>query len=331
MRSQSSPSSIASSPPDMLKVAVLMGGISREREVSLQSGKCVAEALKKAGVNVIPSDIKPDSLDILDDKTIDVFFIALHGTFGEDGTLQKILESKDLIYTGSSSKSSRLAFDKWESKKRFTAAGVLVPDSILFEPGKKKAEIEKKIRQLGSKYVIKPLREGSTIGISIADDPKNAVEAAKKCAAEFGECMIESFIKGREITVGILGKQALPILEIRPPAGFYDYHAKYIGDKTEYVFDSINNHTLVDKVQESAITCFNSLGCRGAARIDFIIGEDGKPYALEINTIPGMTSHSLLPKAAAKIGISMSRLCLKIVELALADSAIAHKTTGRRQ
>ncbi|MGB7581727.1 MAG: D-alanine--D-alanine ligase [Sedimentisphaerales bacterium] len=320
-------------PPDgwRIKAAVLMGGISREREVSIQSGKCVAEALRKAGVNVITSDIKPDALGILDDETIDVFFIALHGTFGEDGQLQKILESKDLIYTGSSSESSRLAFDKWESKKRFIAAGVTMPDSILFEPGKKNARLEEQIRQLGSKYVVKPLREGSTIGISIADDPKQAVEAARKCAAEFGDCMIEKFIKGREITVSILGKQALPILEIRPPAGFYDYHAKYIDDKTEYLFDSINDPALVDKIQKSAITCFNSLGCRGAARVDFIIGDDGEPYVLEINTIPGMTSHSLLPKAAAKIGLSMSRLCLKIVELALADSAIAHKTTGRRQ
>ncbi len=315
---------------DQLKVAVLMGGPSREREVSLQSGQCVADALKKAGANVITSDIRPDALGVLDDETIDVFFIALHGTFGEDGQIQEILESKGLIYTGSGPLASQLAFDKWESKKRFTAAGVTMPDSILFEPRANPADLENRIRRLGSKYVIKPLREGSTIGISIADDPKSAVEAAKKCKAEFGDCMIESFIKGKEITVGILANLALPILEIRPPAGFYDYHAKYIGDKTEYLFDSINNPALVDKIQESAITCFNSLGCRGAARVDFIIGDDGKPYALEINTIPGMTSHSLLPKAAAKIGISMSRLCLKIVELALADSAIARKT-GRRK
>jgi D-alanine-D-alanine ligase len=205
-----------------------------------------------------------------------------------------------------------------------------MPDSILFEPGKKTAAVEEQIRQLGSKYVVKPLREGSTIGISIADDPKSAVEAAKKCAAEFGDCMIEEFVPGTEVTVGILGKQALPILEIRPPAGFYDYHAKYIGDKTEYLFDSLNNPALVDKIQESAITCFNSLGCRGAARVDFIIGGENIPHVLEINTIPGMTSHSLLPKAAAKMGLSMGRLCLKIVELALADSAIAHKT-GRRK
>jgi D-alanine-D-alanine ligase len=312
-----------------IKVAVLMGGISREREVSIQSGKCVAEALKQAGVNVVAADAKPNALGILDDETIDVFFIALHGTFGEDGQIQEILESKGLIYTGSGPQASRLAFDKWESKKIFTAAGVTMPDSILFEPGKKNADLEERIRQLGKKYVVKPLREGSTIGISIEDDPKSAVEAAKKCAAEFGDCMIESFIKGREITVSILGKQALPIIEIRPRAGFYDYHAKYIDDKTEYLFDSLNDPALVDKVQESAITCFNSLGCRGSARVDFIIGEDGKPYALEINTIPGMMSHSLLPKAAAKIGLSMSRLCLKIVELAMADAAVTHKSADR--
>ena len=331
MRSHPSPNPGSSPSSDQLKVAVLMGGISREREVSIQSGKCVADALKKAGANVVTVDIKPDAMDILDDETIDVFFIALHGTFGEDGQIQEILESKGLLYTGSGPLASRLAFDKWESKKIFTAAGVTMPDSILFEPGANPADLENRICQLGLKYLVKPLREGSTIGISIADDPKSAVAAAKKCAAQFGDCMIESFIKGREITVSILGKQALPILEIRPPASFYDYHAKYIGDKTEYLFDSINDPALVDKIQESAITCFNSLGCRGAARVDFIIGDDGKPYVLEINTIPGMTSHSLLPKAAVKIGLSMGRLCLKIVELALADSAIAHKITGRRK
>jgi len=314
MRSQNSPSSCS---PEKLNVAVLAGGISRERQISLKSGKCVAEALEKAGVNVTISDIKPDSLDILDDDSIDVFFLALHGTFGEDGTLQQILESKNLIYTGSDSKSSRLAFDKWESKKIFTQAGVRMPDSILFDPAKKTAALEKQIRRLGKKFVVKPLREGSTIGITIESDPVSAAAAAQKCSAQFGDCMIEAFVGGREITAGIVGKHVLPIIEIRPPAGFYDFHAKYITDKTQYIFDSINSTALVDEINKSALACFNSLGCRGAARVDFIIGDDGKPYVLEINTIPGMTSHSLLPKAAAKIGISMSRLCLKIVELAL--------------
>lgn len=298
-----------------------MGGVSRERNVSIESGKCVAEALKEAGVNVVIADVKPDELNILNDESIDVFFIALHGTFGEDGQLQNILESKGRVYTGSGPQASRLAFDKWSSKTYFTKAGVPTPEAIFFEPDKT-AEIEDRIRRIGQKYVIKPLREGSTIGISIADNAQQAVADAKKCAAEFGDCMIEKFVHGRELTVGVLGSQSLPILEIRTINGFYDYQAKYLDDRTQYLFDTIDDAVLVSKIQKSAIDCFNSLACRGAARVDFILGDDGIPYALEINTIPGMTGHSLLPNAAARIGISMSQLCMKMVEMALAE---AHK------
>jgi D-alanine-D-alanine ligase len=322
-----------SSPPGdgaKLKVAVLAGGVSREREVSIQSGKCVAEALKKADVSVIVSDIKPDSLDILDDESIDVFFIALHGTFGEDGTLQQILESKGLIFTGSDSKASRLAFDKWQSKVLFTKAGVPTPDAVLYEPGLK--NLDSHLRgngNVGQKYVIKPLREGSTIGITIADNPAQAIADAKKCAAEFGDCFIEKFITGRELTVSILGDMALPILEVRPKAGIYDYQAKYIDNGTQYLFDTIDNPDLVTKIQKYAVDCFNALGCRGAARVDFIFDNTGTPYVLEINTIPGMTSHSLLPKAAKKAGMSMSRLCLKCLEMAIADSPARHQVLRR--
>ena len=321
-------------PPSPLKVAVLMGGVSREREVSIASGNCVADALKQAGVNVVVADAKPDpsrlgveprqgELSVLEDHSIDVFFIALHGTFGEDGQIQNILESKGLTYTGSPPQASKLAFDKWASKEYLTKAGVPIPDAILFEPKPtilKNINIEDILWRIGQKYVIKPLREGSTIGISIADNAKQAVADAAKCAAEFGDCMIEEFVPGRELTVSVLGKEALPILEIRAPGGFYDYHAKYINDSTEYLFDTIDSPVLVAKIQKMAIDCFNALGCRGAARVDFILGNDGRPYVLEINTIPGMTSHSLLPKAAAKAGISMSQLCMKMVDMALADS-----------
>ena len=246
-------------PPGQLKVAVLMGGISRERDVSIESGRCVAEALKQAGVNVVVADVKPDKLDVLEDESINVFFIALHGTFGEDGVLQEILESKGLTYTSSSPQASRLAFDKWASKKRFDAAGIVTPGAILFEADANMYELEDRIRQLGKKYVIKPLREGSTIGISIVDEPKAAIAAAQKCAKEFGECMIEAFIGGREITVGVLGNEALPIIEIRPRAGFYDYHAKYIDDQTEYLFDTIEDASLAARIQKTAIDCFNTL------------------------------------------------------------------------
>ncbi len=331
-----------------------MGGVSRERDVSIESGRCVAEAMKQAGVNVVVADVKPDQLDVLEDKSIDVFFIALHGTWGEDGTLQEILESKGLVYTGSGPQASRLAFDKWESKKYFIKAGVPTPEAIRFKPELKnldsrlrgndkgdfrgndkgdfrgndnwKDKAKDGFRQFGERYVVKPLHEGSTFGISIADNAEQAVTAAKKCAAEFGDCMIEKFISGREITVSVLGKDALPILEIRARGGFYDYQAKYLDDKTEYLFDTINNPALAARIQKSAIDCFNALGCRGSARVDFILGDNGIPYVLEINNVPGMTSHSLLPKAAAKAGISMSQLCLRIVEMALADA-----TAVRRQ
>jgi len=323
-------------------VAVLMGGISRERNVSIESGKCVAEAMKQAGVNVVVADVKPDQLGILEDNSIDVFFIALHGRWGEDGTLQEILESKGLIYTGSGPQASRLAFDKWASKKSFAAAGITTPEAILFDPELKELDsrfrgndnwrdkAKDNFRQFGERYVVKPLREGSTIGISITDNAEQAVTAARKCASEFGDCMIERFISGKEVTVGILGTEALPMIEIRSQGGFYDYQAKYLDDRTEYLFDTIDSPALAAQVQKSAIDCFNALGCRGVARVDFIIGDDGRPYVLEINTIPGMTNHSLLPKAAAKTGISMSRLCLRIVEMALADAAI-HRPVVRRQ
>jgi D-alanine-D-alanine ligase len=271
------------------------------------------------------ADVKPNELNILDDGSIDVFFNALHGTFGEDGALQEILESKGLVYTGSDSRASQLAFDKWESKKCFTKAGVPTPDAVLYE-----SKIREDRLWTGQKYVIKPLREGSTIGITIAENAKQAVADAGKCAAEFGDCMIEKYIAGREVTVGVLGKKALPILEIRPRASFYDYHAKYIDDKTEYLFDTIKDAVLVSRTQKMSIDCFDALGCRGAARVDFSIGEDNIPYALEINTIPGMTNHSLLPKAAARIGISMSQLCMKMVEMAMTEANIK-KTPVRRK
>jgi len=303
-----------------VKVAVLMGGVSREREVSIQRGRCVEQALKEAGVNVVTADIAPDRLDILDDKSINIFFIALHGTFGEDGALQEILESKNLIYTGSGPQASQLAFDKWKSKEYFTKAGVPSPDAILFEPRPailKDINIEDILWRIGQKYVIKPLREGSTIGISIANNPSEAVAAAKSCAAKFGDCMIEEYIPGREITVGVLLGQALPIIEIKSKTGFYDYHAKYIDDRTQFLFDTIDDPAMIKKIEAAAIDCFNALGLRHFARVDFILSADGTVYTLEANSIPGLTSHSLLHKAAAKIGLSMSDLCIKIIEAAL--------------
>ncbi len=300
-----------------LKVAVLMGGISEERDISSQSGLCIAEALKEANLNVVTADIRPNSMDILDDSDIDVFFIALHGRFGEDGQLQQILEDRGLVYTGSGPAASRLAFDKMASKKAFTETGVATPAAIEFTANTE--NLESRLHQLADKFVVKPVRQGSAIGVTIADDPKSAITAAEKCLSEFGECMIEKYIQGREITIGILENRALPIIEIRSKSGFYDYHAKYIDEQTEYLFDTIDEPALVAKINQAALACYNALGCRGFARVDIILCNNQIPYALEVNTIPGFTKHSLLPKAAEKVGLSMSDLCVRIIESALAN------------
>jgi D-alanine-D-alanine ligase len=299
-----------------LKVAILAGGIGEERNISIQSGNCVAEALRKADFNVVTADIGPDNMDILEDDSIDVFFIALHGKFGEDGRLQQILEEKSLLYTGSGPTASRLAFDKMAGKRAFAKAGLITPKVIVFDEQREATEIESELLQLGNRFVVKPVRQGSTIGVSIVDDPKSAVVASGECSAKFGDCMIEEYIPGREITVGILQRQPLPIIEIKSKTGFYDYQAKYLDERTEFLFDTIDDPTLTASIRAAALDCFDALGCRHFARADFILGNNGIPYVLEINTIPGFTKHSLLPMAAAKTGLSMRDLCTEIIEAA---------------
>jgi D-alanine-D-alanine ligase len=196
-----------------------------------------------------------------------------------------------------------------------------VPPAVEISPGVGIEQLEEQLQQLGRKYVVKPLRQGSSVGISIVTDPRQAVAAAQKTCIEFGDCMIEKFISGREVTVGILEDQALPIVEIRSKTGFYDYRAKYIDERTEYLFDTIDDAAVSARIKTAALDCFNALGCRHFARVDLILGKDDIPYALEVNTIPGFTTHSLLPKAAAKAGLSMSDLCVRIVDSAYAPLA----------
>ncbi len=299
-----------------VNVAVLRGGVGREREVSLESGRCVAEALREGGFDVMVSDIRPDDMQVLDRKDIDIFFLALHGEFGEDGQLQQILEDRGLTYTGCGPRASRLAFDKMASKRLFAEAGVSVPAVVEFRPDMDVQEFDRRIQSPGGRFVVKPIRQGSSVGVHIVRTRQEAIEAARQVHAEFGDCMIEAFIRGRELTLGVLGRQTLPIIEIRSKTGFYDYHAKYISDQTQYLFDTIEDEGTRTRIGRAALACFDALGCRDFARIDFILTDDGTPYALEANTIPGFTSHSLLPKAAAKTGLSMGDLCVGIVRTA---------------
>ena len=307
-----------------LKVAVLAGGIGAERDISLQSGRCVAEALKEADFEVVTADIRPDNLDILKDKSIDVFFPALHGKFGEDGRLQQIFEDRSLLYAGSGPTASSLAFDKIASKKLFEETGVATPAAIEFDPDTNIGRLEEQLQDFANRYVVKPIRQGSSVGVSIVSTLHEAIDAARETFSEFGDCMIEEFVPGREVTVSILHGQPLPIIEVRVKSGFYDYHAKYVDEQTEYLFDTVTDTATAANLCRAAVDCFNALGCRHFARVDFLLGNDRIAYALEANTIPGFTSHSLLPKAAAKAGLSMSDLCSNIVEAAY-PSLAGHK------
>jgi D-alanine-D-alanine ligase len=302
-----------------VKVAILTGGIGEERDVSIQSGACVEEALEKAGIDVAVYDVAPGSLGMLEEKDIDVFFLALHGAFGEDGQLQQILEDKRLTYTGSGPKASRLAFDKMAGRKAFAACGLKVAPAVELLKDTDRLQLAKDLSTFANIFVVKPVRQGSSVGVSIVNGSERVISEAEKCLGRFGDCMIEQFIPGREVTVGILDGRTLPIIEIRPKNAFYDYHAKYVDNQTEFLFDTIADADLVRKIEAAAIDCFNALGCRHFARVDFIIADDNVPYPLEVNTIPGLTTHSLLPKAARRAGMDMSRLCANVVEIALKD------------
>jgi D-alanine-D-alanine ligase len=198
-------------------------------------------------------------------------------------------------------------------KRLFAEAGVRVPAAVEFRRDTAPQELDKRLRELGERFVVKPIRQGSSVGVHIVGTRHDAIETARTVYAEFGDCMIEAFIRGTELTVGVLGRQTLPIIEIRSKTGFYDYHAKYISDQTQYLFDTIEDEDIRVRVSRAALACFDALGCRDFARVDFILADDGTPYALEVNTIPGFTTHSLLPKAAARVGLAMSDLCTQIV------------------
>lgn len=309
------------------KVAVLTGGIGTERQISLMSGQNVYQALQKTVLDVVFFDITPDNMSILDDPSIDIFFLILHGQFGEDGRLQAILQQRNLCFTGSSSRASELAMDKVMSKKLFTQAGVTVPKCYSsFDQTMNEKHLANCLPKKDAKYVIKPIRHGSSVGVQIVETAAKAVQAARDCFQQYRECMIEEYIPGREITVAVLSGQALPIIEIRSRQQFYNYQAKYESDATEYLFDTIEDVGLVKKIQQQALACFDALGCRHWGRIDFILGRDGKAYVLEANTLPGFTSHSLVPMAAAKTGTSADQLCMKILRAAWRDFHSKTKT-----
>jgi D-alanine-D-alanine ligase len=304
---------------DYGRIGVLMGGPSSEREISLQSGGQVMEALKGLGLDAVRIDIKSadprENARLLRSAGIGCAFISLHGSYGEDGGVQGLLEELHIRYTGSDPAASRRALDKVEAREVFLRNGLDVPRAFTVRKGDEASGL-KEAELFGLPLVVKPPTQGSSIGLSIIDT-FDAMESALREAFAYGETvLVEQYIKGRELTVGILEGKALPVIEIVPKNRFFDYEAKY-GEGTEYVVPAPVTPETALRAQRDALTAHRSLGCAGCSRSDFIFDEaSGRMYVLEVNTIPGLTSHSLLPKAARTAGIEFPQLCLKLLESA---------------
>lgn len=308
---------VASTPQAFGKVAVLLGGRSGERAVSLKSGHAVLAALQRQGVDAHAFDPAAQPLSEL--KGFDRAFIALHGRFGEDGTVQGALELMGIPYTGSGVMASAVGMDKWRTKLLWTAAGVTTPHYVLMDDH---THAENVITALGLPLFVKPANEGSSIGVSKVKQA-DALMAAYALAKQSDPLVIaEQFVGGGEYTVGILGDTALPIVRIVPKNEYYDYEAKYLRDDTEYRCPSGLSAEQETQIQAEALQAFKVLGCRGWGRVDFLMDAEGKHYFLEVNTSPGMTDHSLVPMAAKAAGFSFDALVLCILQQTLADTKV---------
>ncbi|MEO5989429.1 MAG: D-alanine--D-alanine ligase [Candidatus Eisenbacteria bacterium] len=330
-----------------MKVAVLMGGRSAEREISLRSGQGIAAALRNLGHDVTSVDgadgrVLPAGdeesaapkreailklplsamLSALQTPAVlesDVVFIALHGTYGEDGTVQAALELAGKVYTGSGVLASAVAMDKAMTKRVFEREALPTPHWMVIEAGVMGRALDVKLLG-GYPLVVKPNAEGSTLGLTIVRHPSEFEPAIHKAAEHDTQVLVEQFIEGRELTVAVIGEQAFPVVEIRPKSGFYDYAAKYTKGATEYDCPADLDKELAKHVRELATESCQVLGCRGAARVDLILNDADEPYILEVNTIPGMTPTSLVPMAAKAKGLSYDQLVGRMLDLAVADA-----------
>lgn len=299
-------------------IGVLMGGPGSEREVSLASGTAVLNALTGAGYNAIKVDVTEKSPVL--PEGLDLVFNLIHGTYGEDGGLQAYLEELGIPYTGTGIESSRIGFDKVLSKEEFVAAGVPTPKSqtLLTKEGASEVEFD-------LPYVVKPPREGSSVGVHVCKTQEEAVAAFEDVVKYSEDVLVEQFVAGKELTVGIVGDEILPIVHIDPSGEFYDISSKYSwlaepddpSVTTQYHCPADLDESTTERIQKAAKAAYDAIGTEIYARVDVLLDNLGNPYILEINTIPGMTETSLLPKAASSFGYSFSELCVKIGELSL--------------
>ncbi|MBI4716195.1 MAG: D-alanine--D-alanine ligase [Planctomycetes bacterium] len=296
-----------------LDVVVLAGGPGPERQVSESSGAAVHAALGRLGHRCVVCDITPADLSALD-RRADFFFIALHGEFGEDGALQAELDRRGLHYSGSGAAASRRAMNKVQAKRCLQLAGIPTPEYLVADA----ATPPRSLSGLVLPAVVKPVASGSSVDTSIVRTPQQLAAAVESVAARYGEALVERYIRGPEWTVGILGGRALPVCEIRTKREFYDYQAKYVDDDTQYLFDLDYPAAALERVQALSVAAHRVLGCRVFSRVDWMLdAETLEPFVLEVNTIPGFTNHSLLPKAAARVGVDFDELCQRIIDLSL--------------
>ncbi len=308
--------------PRSCRVALLAGGRSNEREISLASGDGAREALQAAGFSVVDIDpANPDDLKRLIEEHFDVAFLCLHGKYGEDGTVQGLLDIVGIPYTCSGVWSSSLAMDKPKAKVFYEKAGVPTPPSVTVRKGET-VDVSIIVEKLGEHVVVKPGNEGSAIGVFIVEGQASIEKAVSKALEIDDEVLIERYISGTELTVAVLGNEdvvALPIIEIIPKSAFYDFESKYAADGSQHICPARLPEDVARKVQNEAVKAHKALSCSGTSRSDFILEEDGSCWCLETNTIPGMTATSLLPDAARAAGMSFPDLCKKLIELALEE------------
>ncbi len=307
------------------RVAVLMGGDSSERDVSLDSGKAVLDALLSLGVDATAWDPRERDIRALADAGFDRVWIALHGPGGEDGALQGALEWLDIPYTGSGVMASALAMDKVRSKHLFHSAGIPTPEYAVV---RQRSHAVLAAEELGFPLIVKPSGQGSSVGMSKVFDEQD-LGPAVELALEYGhDVLVERCIVGRELTVSVLQGEALPSVRIETPRVFYDYRAKYESDRTEYFCPGATSDEEEETLRGLALAACSELGVTGWARVDFMLGDDDTPLVLEVNTVPGMTSHSLVPMAAREQGMSFAELCWRILETSMHEAAMADDVRG---
>jgi D-alanine-D-alanine ligase len=306
---------------DSLKVAVLAGGESDERAVSLESGAAVSLALERRGHAVTQIDPAERDVTSVAWNGFDVAFLALHGRFGEDGQVQELLDASGVCYTGSDAHSSRTAFSKSAAKERFIQSGVLTPPYVLIHQSDAASLIQKHARKIGFPLVVKPDAQGSSLGVSLVGSPDELPQALARCFHFDPFGLLEAAVIGTEWTVGLLDEQPLPLIQIATERVFFDYHAKYKDESTEYRFEFDIEPDVAAAIQSAGCLAGRTLRTRGLARVDIRLDRFQQPWVLEVNTNPGLTQHSLIPMAAARIGMDLGELCERSIRSCLADSA----------